>query len=373
MKVAITHDYLIDYGGAEQVLLALHDIYPTAPIFVCIKDKKKMGKFWQKFEGLNIHTSWFQYIPFSSKLISPFRFLLPAIWGSFDLSKFDLIIDSSSWAITRGFKTKKSQVEICYCHTPPRYLYGFDTSRKWNDKWYGKLIDIYAAVVNRFMRIYDFKTSQKVDYFIANSTNTAKRIEKYYNRTSEVIYPPIDINRIINFKPINHQSSITNHYFLTGGRMVAAKNFDLIIKACQKAKVNLKIFGSGILEEELKKIADPQTQFLGKVSDEELIALYKNASAFLVSQKDEDFGMTVVEAQAAGCPVVAYKGGGYLESVIDNRTGLFFDELTVDAIARAIKKFEKKKFNKKDLLDNAKRFSKERFEKEIKEFILNHA
>ncbi len=365
MKIAITHDYLIDYGGAEQVLLALHDIYPTAPIFVCIRDKKKMGKFWQKFEGLNIHTSWFQYIPFSSKLISPFRFLLPAIWGSFDLSKFDIIIDSSSWAITRGFKTKKSQVEICYCHTPPRYLYGFDTSRKWNDKWYGKLIDIYAAVVNHFMRIYDFKTSQKVDYFIANSVNTAKRIEKYYHRTSEVIYPPVEVERIINSKV----SPKEGNYFLTGGRMVAAKNFDIIIKACQKAKVNLKIFGSGILEEELKKIANPQTQFLGKVSDEELIALYKNASAFLVSQKDEDFGMTVVEAQAGGTPVIAYKGGGYLESVIDGKTGILFDELTIDSLVKAINKLKKSKIKSSDCIKNSQKFSKERFEKEISSFI----
>ncbi|HEX6977222.1 MAG TPA: glycosyltransferase [Patescibacteria group bacterium] len=368
-KIAITHDYLIDYGGAEQVLLALHDIYPAAPIFVCIKDKKKMGKFWEKFEKLNVKTSWFQYIPFSSKLISPLRFLLPAIWGSFDLSKFDLIIDSSSWAITRGFKTRKNQIEICYCHTPPRYLYGFDTSRRWKEKWYRKAVDIYAALVNRFMRIYDAKASKKVDYFIANSANTANRIEKYYQRKADVIYPPVEVERIINSK----LTPKDGNYFLTGGRMVAAKNFHLVIKACEKAKVNLKIFGSGILEEELRKISGNNIEFLGKLNDEELISYYKGANAFIAAQKDEDFGMTVVEAQAGGTPVIAYKGGGYLESVIESKTGIFFDELTADSIVSAISKLKRVSIKSSECVKNAKRFEKARFEKEIKQYILNHA
>src|SRR3972149_5810002 len=195
MKIAITHDYLIDYGGAEQVLLALSEMYPNAPIFVSIVDKKGMGKFWNKFEKLNIKTSWFNNLPFASKLISPLRFLLPLIWKSFDLSKFDLIIDSSSWAMTRGFKRNDKQTEICYCHTPPRYLYGFDTSRKWKEKWFGRLIDVYALVVNHFMRMYDFETAQKVDYFIANSKNVAGRIKKFYRRDSKVSYPPVGVGK----------------------------------------------------------------------------------------------------------------------------------------------------------------------------------
>ncbi len=157
MKIAIVHDYLIDFGGAERVLLALHEIYPEAPIYVSIYRKEKLGKFAKKFE--------------KKKIISPLRFLLPAIWSSFNLSKYDLIIDSSAWAITRGFKRRRGQVEICYCHTPPRYLYGFDTSRSWNKKWYGKLIQTYAFFINKYMRLYDYKTSQKVDFFIANSKN----------------------------------------------------------------------------------------------------------------------------------------------------------------------------------------------------------
>ena len=363
MKIALVHDYLIDFGGAERVLLALHEIYPEAVVFTSIVDKNKMGESWKYFEKLKIKTSWFNKIPFASKLISPLRFLLPTIWGSFDLSSYDLIIDSSAWAITRGFKSRKNQIEICYCHTPPRYLYGFDTSRDWNKLWFGKLVKIYAAIINRFIKIYDFNSAQKVDYFVANSENVKKRIEKIYHRDSVVIYPPVEL--------LKKQEGIMNNekYFLTGGRLVAAKNFDLIIKACKKENFKLKIFGTGILENDLKSLGNEKVEFLGKVPEEKLFELYKNASGFIVAQKDEDFGITTIEAQLAGCPVIAYHGGGYLESVVDGKTGIFFDELNVESMIKAIIIFNKTKWNKKIIQDNAKKFSRERFKKEILELV----
>ncbi len=362
MKTAIVHDYLIDFGGAERVLLALHEIYPNAPIYVSIYRKNKLGSWAKEFENAKIIQSWFGYFPFADKLISPLRFLLPLIWKSFNLSKFDLIIDSSSWAITRGFKKRKNQTEICYCHTPPRYLYGYDTSRNWKNKWFGNLVKFYSLIINHFMRIYDWDSSQKVDYFIANSKNVAQRIQKFYRRQSVVIYPPVDIG-----KP-----QITDNnkdYYLAGGRFVASKNFDLIIKAAKKENVKLKIFGSGILERELKDLSDNSVEFLGKVSDEELVSLYKNALAFIVAQKDEDFGITTVEAQSFGTPVIAYRGGGYLETIIQGKTGIFFDELSVESIAQAINRFKKTKFNTKDCTNNARKFSKERFVKEFKNLV----
>lgn len=364
MKIAIVHDYLLDFGGAERVLLALHEIYPKAPIYVSLLDKKGMGESWKKFANLEIRTTWFNSIPFASKLISPLRFLLPFIWGSIDLTKYDLIIDSSSWAITRGFKSRKSQTEINYCHTPPRYLYGYDASREWSNKWYGKLIDIYATLVNHFMRMYDFNSAKKVDYFIANSKNVSQRIEKFYRRDSKIIYPPVDIPNVSAQKT-------KENYFLTGGRFVSAKNFDLIIKACQKANVSLKIFGSGILENELKKLGNNSVEFVGKVSDKELTNLYAGAKAFIVAQSDEDFGITTVEAGMLGCPVIAYKGGGYLETVIENKTGIFFDKLSVESLVKAIKKFKKTKIKSSDCIKNAKKFSKENFKKEFKKFIIS--
>lgn len=190
MKVAIVHDYLIDFGGAERVLLVLHEIYPKAPIYVSIYRPKLLGNFKENFKNANIRQSWFGKLPFAEKLISPLRFLLPLIWKSFDLKNYDLIISSSSWAITKGFDKKKNALEICYCHTPPRYLYGYDTSRKFKGLM-RNLVSVYSAIVNHFMRIYDFKQAQKVDYFVANSKEVARRIEKFYRREAIVIYPPI--------------------------------------------------------------------------------------------------------------------------------------------------------------------------------------
>lgn len=364
MKIAIVHDYLIDFGGAEQVLLALHDIYPEAPVYTLILDKSGLGESWKDFEKIKIKTSWFNNLPFSSKIISPLRFLLPLIWKDFDFSSYELIIDSSSWAITKGFKTKKEQVEISYTHTPPRYLYGYDSSRNWKSVFFSKLIQFYSLIVNRFMRLYDFEKAQKVDHFIANSKNVQARIEKFYSRNSIVIYPPVDVEKITKAREKGKED-----FFLAGGRLVAAKNFDLIIRACKKAGVRLKIFGSGVLDLELRKISDDTCEFLGEVGEEELYSYYKKSKAFIAAQKDEDFGITPVEAMAAGTPVVAFRGGGYLESVVEGKTGIFFDELNTDSLASAIRKLGKIKIESRDCTTQAKKFSKEVFKKQIKSFI----
>lgn len=372
LKVVIVHDYLIDYGGADVVLAELHEIYPKAPIYTLIVDKKGMGRFWNKFSDAEIKTSWFNYLPYSSKIISPLRFLIPLLWRQFDFSKYDLIITSASWAVTKGMRKGGGTIEICYCHTPPRYLYGYDTSRNWKGKWFSKLVDIYALIVNHFMRIYDFERAQKVDYFIANSKNVGNRIKKFYRRDSAVIYPPVETERIQKVVAAPSYQLLATDYYLAGGRMVASKNFDLIIKACQKAKVKLKIFGSGLEEENLRKIADDNIEFLGEISEDELISYYKSARAFIVAQRDEDFGITPVEAMAAGTMVIAFRGGGYLETVVEDRTGIFFDQLTVDSLADAIIRFNdlnQFKIKPEDCINQAKKFSKERFVSEIKEFV----
>ncbi len=362
MKVAIVHDYLIDFGGAERVLLVLHEIYPKAPIYVSIYRPELLGKFKARFKNAKIIQSWFGYIPFAQKLISPLRFLLPLIWKSLNLKKYDLIISSSSWAIARGFEKKKGAIEICYCHTPPRYLYGYETSRRFTG-FFGKFVSIYAAIVNHFMRMYDFNAAQKVDYFIANSEEVKQRIEKFYRKDSLVIYPPVELP-----EKVNHTS---NGYYLTGGRMTAAKNFDLIIKTFNLLKLPLKIYGDGVLKDELEDVAKDNVEFLGKVSDEELMNLYQNANAFILAQKDEDFGITSVEAQSCGCPVIAFEGGGYLESVVEGKTGVFFDELTAESLMDAVKKFRKMKFKLEDCILNAKKFRKGKFNLEITRYIKN--
>jgi glycosyltransferase involved in cell wall biosynthesis len=366
VKIALVHDYLIDFGGAERVLLALHEIYPKAPIYVSIYRKENLGKFADKFKNATVIQSWFGRFPFADKLISPLRFLIPLFWNSFDLKQYDLIISSASWAVTKGFEKKKGAIEICYCHTPPRYLYGYDTSRKF-DGLMGRLVSLYGLIINHFMLQYDFTQAQRVDYFIANSEEVKKRIEKFYRRDATVIYPPIEIPGSIP------NSSENNSYYLAGGRLTAAKNFDLIINTFNKIGLPLKIYGSGPLKESLKKKAKENIKFLGNISDEEMARFYKGAKGFILAQKDEDFGLTAVEAMSFGTPVIAYYGGGYLESVIEGKTGVFFKDLTVESLSDSVKKFEKSKFNPDDCIKESKKYSKERFEKEVVAFVNKYA
>ncbi len=369
LKVALVHDYLIDWGGAEEVLVALHELFPKAPIYVSVFKKERVSGFLPKLKDARIISSWFNFVPLAHRTISLFRFLIPLIWNSLDLSKYDLVISSASWAVTKGFKRGSRPIEICYLHTPPRYLYGYETSVIWQKKWYGFLVNIYGAIVNHFMRVYDFNQAQKVDYFIVNSKEVGKRVEKFYKRFDyKVIYPPINVDGILEDNGVKDN----NNFYLTGGRMVAAKNFDLIIKAFNKNKKNLKIFGSGIQERYLRSISNENIEFLGKVSEKKKFELLRSCKAFILAQKDEDSGMTAIEVQAGGKPAIAYRGGGYLETIQENITGVFFDNLTIKSLNEAVKRFEKMKFRQEDCINQAKKFSKERFKKEMLEFVLSH-
>lgn len=361
MKVALVHDYLSTFGGAEQVLAALHELWPEAPIYTIFSRVKQNPLLRQKFAKAKIIPSWFTYLPGADRLISPLRFLLPLIWGSFDLSDYDLVISSASWAITKGLGKK----EICYCHTPPRYLYGYETSRDWQKHWY---IRLYALIVNHFLRQYDFGQAQKVTQFVANSREVQARIKKFYRRSSLVINPPVEMPR----KRLVAREK-KNNYFLTGGRLEAAKHFDLIIKACNQAKLPLKIYGSGSQEANLQRLAGPTIEFLGRVSEEEKFKLMASCRAFLVAAKDEDFGITPVEAMAAGRPVIAFRGGGYLETVVAGKTGEFFDDLKVDQLASVLAKFKLEKYSRAACYRQAAKFSKVNFQKKIKKLVMKYA
>lgn len=365
MKVAIVHDYIKEFGGAERVLEALSNIYPDAPIYTAFCDKNSSA--FSHFKDKKIITSWFNYFPFASKLASPLRFLTPFIWSSFNLKEFDVVITSASWFITKGFKKENDKfVEICYCHTPPRWLYGYTTSV--NFQKYG-LIKAYAAIIGHFLRMYDFRQSQKVDFFIANSNEVAYRIKKFYKKDAKVIYPPV-------FLPKTKDVAKEDYYFIVS-RIVGAKGLDMAVEAAVKSGFSLKIAGAPAgYYFEYKKLLEKsrgKVEFLGQVSDDELALLYKKAKAFLALSKDEDFGITPVEAMLSGTSVIAFNGGGYKETVVDGKTGVLFDNYSVEGLIEAVKRFEKLKLNKKDLIDQANKFSKERFEKEIKEFVEKHA
>lgn len=366
VKVALVHDYIKEYGGAERVLKVLTEMYPNAPIYTAFRVKGSTAD--KEFKGKKIIESWLAPILKIWRLYSPLRFLAPVIWGSFDLSEYDLVITSCSWYITRGFKVGKNTKIVAYCHTPPRWLYGFETSVGLTRYW---PIKVYATIVGHFMRMYDFKTAQEINNWIANSKNVAKRIKKFYRKDSVVIYPPIEVEEIIKLtKNIEKQD-----FYLIVSRLVGAKGIEVAVSMAEKLGINLKVVGeahgfSGV-EKRIKNMKKGKVELLDYVTDQQKYKLMAQAKAFLALAKDEDFGMTVVEAQAAGTPVIAYNGGGFKESVVNGKTGVLIDKISQKTLKSAIEKIEKTKWNKKTLIDNAQKFSKERFEKEIMKYIKN--
>ncbi|MDP3998889.1 MAG: glycosyltransferase [bacterium] len=362
MKIALVHDYLREYGGAERVLEALHEIWPEASVYTAFVDWKGLGINKERFKNWKIKTSWIQKIPFYYKLYSPLRFLAPFIWESFKFNDYDLIVGSAGWYITKGFCKDKETKEICYCHTPPRWLYGYKTSVEWQKFW---PIKVYGTIIGHFMRLYDFKAAQRVDYFIANSEEVRSRIKKFYRREATVIYPPVDLPEI---KRVKKQ----DYYFIVT-RLVGGKGLDLAVETAQILGFKLKIAGvpAGYNTEhaKLSRRAPANVEFLGCVSDEELTKLYSGAKAFLALAGDEDFGITPVEAMLCGTPVIAFAGGGYKETVIDGETGVFFHELTVESLSEAIKRLDNLTIKAEDCIKQARKFSKERFKKEIREFV----
>lgn len=369
MKVALVHDQLHEFGGAERVLDALCELYPDAPIYTSFY--RKGSRAYERFKHREIITSWAQQIPFfATKLHSPLRFLAPWIWGSFDFSSYDVVITSASWYITKGVLTKKrkgkKQIEVCYCHTPPRWLYGYRTSIEWQRFW---PIKIYGMIVGHFMRQYDFAAAQRVDYFIANSEEVKKRIQKYYRRDATVIYPPVSLAS----RTTNRAVGKGGEYYFIVSRIVGAKGLDLAVAAATKMKRQLKIAGSpaGYYTEytALAKKRSPYVEFLGHVSDYELVELYRGAKAFLALATDEDFGITPVEAMSCGTPVIAYHGGGYTETVVDGKTGVFFEHATLASLCDAMIRFEKLHFDPHVCQEQAEHFSKKRFQQTFAAFV----
>ena len=378
MKVAIVHDYIKEFGGAERVLEALCEIYPDAPIYTVFVDKSSSA--YAHFKDKKIIESWAAVIPFFPKLASPLRFLIPWIWGTLDLSKYDLVISSASWYVTKGFGSRQNLVqglpiEICYCHTPPRWLYGYTTSV--NFQKYA-IVRFYAAVVGHFLRLHDFKKAQKVDYFIANSKEVQNRIKKFYRRESTVIYPPVSLPIARSKK---QEARSKNYYFIVS-RIVGAKGLDLAVEAAIKLNIKLKIAGAPAgYYFEYKKLLEQskgKVEFLGQVTDQELAKLYAGAKGFLALARDEDFGITPVESMLSGTPVIAFNGGGYKETVLQGRTGVLFDDYSVQGLISAIEKFETLRqaqglFDSVKIKQHAQKFGKERFKKEIKEFVEKYA
>ena len=371
MKVAIVHDYLKEFGGAEKVVESLLEVWPNADVYTSVFLPKFAGPHKERIMKWNIKTSFLQYIPFKAKLISLFRFVAPIIFWMFDLSDYDVVITSTAGTYTSPnfIRTSKKTLLISYCHTPPRYLYGYAVANDWTNNAFRRVLLVLGQIPMHFLRILDFKSAQIPKYIIANSKEVAARIEKFYRRPSTVIYPPVEI-------PVMGEDIKKENYYLIGGRVSRHKGHDIAIKAFTKLGLPFKVFGGTFASyglDQFKKTAGKNIEFLGEVTEEEKWDLMKKAKAFIFPSEQEDFGIIPVEAMAAGTPVIALNQGGVKETVIEGKTGTFFNERTPESLVEAVKKFEKMKLNPKDCIVQAKKFSKERFKKDILEFVNKHA
>jgi glycosyltransferase involved in cell wall biosynthesis len=355
MKVALVHDYLNQYGGAERVLEAFGQIFPKAPIYTLLYDKKRTGS---AFEERQIHTSFLQ-IPLVKSHHRPFLMLMPLAIEQFDLSQYDLVLsDSASYA--KGVITSSNTLHVCYCHTPIRYAW--DDSHKYIEEfgYPGPIKKVIPFFMN-YIRLWDEQAAQRVDRFIANSQFVAKRIKKYYRQDSVVINPPVKTN-------LFYVANNPDNYFLMVGRFLPYKRFDLAIEAFNQLGWPLKIIGDGLERKKLQERAKTNIEFVGLVSDDKLKDYYAHCQAFIFPQ-EEDFGITAVEAMASGRPVIAYQSGGALEIIQSGTTGLFFKEQTPESLIEVLKKFKPADFNPRIIRKRAMEFDQERFKEKIKEFI----
>lgn len=370
MKVAIVHDWLVNYGGAERVVEAMLSLYPDAEIFTLVYDEKKMGKIFPKEK---VHTSFLQKVPFSLKMYTKMLSFMPKAFESFDFTGFDLVLCSSS-CCAKGVITPPSVPHIAYIHSPMRYAWDLYFDYK---KRSGKITSFFMDKMIPQIRLWDVISSQRIDKIIVNSNFIRRRTKKYWNRESEVIYPPVNTENLTpnNLPPEN--------FYVAFSRFVPYKRLDLAIKACGQLKRNLIVIGSGSQEKELKALAESYTNihsketmeqsakitFTGRISDEKVKDYLQRAKA-LIFCAEEDFGIIPVEAQACGRPVIALKKGGAMETVLDGKTGVFFESQTETSLKNAILDFEEKEkngvFDSKFISSHAKKFSTENFIENLK-------
>lgn len=331
MRAALVHEYLNQYGGAERVLQVLCAMLPNAPIYTTLYDRELTGAV---FEGRTVRTSFIQRLPGSRRWHHLYSPLMPLAVEQFDTSAFDTVLSVSA-SFAKGVITGPRTRHICYCLTPPRFLWD-DSQRFVRQFRYPVPIGRLAPLALSYLRVWDRQAADRVDRFVAISDFVRRRIAKYYGRDSAVVYPPVNVSKFsVSVGP--------GAYWLMVGRLVAYKNFDLAIRAFNRLGWPLKIVGTGVEEKRLRAIAGPRIEFLGLVDDARLAALYAGAAA-LVFPQEEDFGIVPLEAMASGRPVVAFRGGGALETVIDRITGVFFDEQTEDVLAEAVDRASRMKF-----------------------------
>lgn len=379
MKVALVYDRLNKWGGAERILLALHKLFPDAPLYTSVYDKEKAS--WAKV--FEVKTSFLQKFPFAMRH-ELYATLMPLVFESFSakggFDEFDLVISVTSEA-AKGIITKPQTKHICYCLTPTRYLWsGYEEYFK--NFW----LRFISKPIVWYLRFWDKIAANRPDKFISISKEVQRRIKKYYGKNSEVVYPPVILGRgpAASFPPASAlysqssrmravgspSSDVTPLYFLIVSRLVPYKRIDLAVEAFNKLKLPLKIIGIGSEMNMLKAMAGPTVEFLGNLTDKELVRYYSECQA-LVFPGLEDLGLTILEAQSFGKPVIAFKGGGALETIIEGKTGIFFDESSAESLIKTIKKFNDAKINAKDCIEKASEFSFDKFKEQFLKELIN--
>src|SRR5262245_25885136 len=354
MRVAIIHDYLNQYGGAERVLEALHELYPGAPVYTSLFDPRAMPAFYRDWD---IRTSWMQRLPGWRRHFQKYFLLYPSAFESFDLSGYDLILSSSS-AYAKGVIPAPGARHICYCHTPMRFAWRTDDYIK--REGFGRLQRAVLPLMLSYVRLWDVATTPRVDQFVANSREVAARIARYYGRTATVIAPPVDLSP--------YRPPAPGNFYLAGGRLIPYKRLDLVIRAFTALGLPLKVFGDGRDRERLEALAGSNVEFLGQISEEQRRDLFASCKAFIFPG-EEDFGITPLEAMSAGRPVIAYAAGGALETVIEGVTGQFFYEQSAAAIAAAVAAAHHDQYDPAIIRRHAARYSREVFLERMREAI----
>ena len=355
MKIALVCSWLNQYGGAERVLEQLHDFYPDAPIYTSMYEPRAMPAFYRNWD---IRTSFLQRVPFVRRYHQLFLSLYPLAFEQFDLSAYDVVLSNTS-AFGHGVITRPETCHISYCLTPARFLWGFHGyARREN---LGGLQRFVLAPLLASLRAWDVAAAQRVDHFIAISQTIAARIQKYYRRSSTIIHPAIDTSQ---FRP----SDEVDDYFLVVSRLIPYKRIDLAVEACSRLGLKLKVVGDGRDRVALERLAGPTVEFLGRRPDAEVKQLFARCRGFLFPG-EEDFGLTPLEAQASGRPVLAFAAGGPLETVVDGQTGLFVHSQTVDAWTDALARFNAMRWDSAAIRRHAEQFDVRVFKERLTNFV----
>jgi glycosyltransferase involved in cell wall biosynthesis len=355
MKIALVHDYLSQNGGAEKVLHVFHKVWPDAPIFVLFHDKSQITDF----ADADVRESFMRRLPLGRKKYQWYLPLMPLATEKHNLHEFDVVISSTS-AFAKGVLTRPETVHISYCHTPTRYLWT-DTHEYIADLKYNKFVKAFLPRLIHKLRVWDKMSVDRVDHFIANSGTVAGRIQKYYRRTSDIMYPPVDRSAF-------SLSDDIQEYYITGGRLVSYKRFDLVIQVFNRLQWPLIIFGDGPELRALKRIAKPNITFVGRVSEAEKARLLSRARAFIHPQV-EDLGITPIESMASGRPVIAFGEGGVTETVIPGKTGVFFYEQTWEALLDTLLSFDHTAWDSEAIRAWTEKFDESRFTLQIKKYV----